>query len=138
MKRNGLRAVVALALTIFLLNAPVCATTSGLQDTCAEAGGETVLQPEWMRILHDTLPICKISIPGSHDSGSIKGGRMLKTQATDIPAQLQQGIRAFDIRLEKKDNKLGGVTAMPFRIYIGKMMFYLLLYTFCKHILLRL
>lgn len=107
MKRNGLRAVVALALTIFLLNAPVCATTSGLQDTCAEAGGETVLQPEWMRILHDTLPICKISIPGSHDSGSIKGGRMLKTQATDIPAQLQQGIRAFDIRLEKKDNKLG-------------------------------
>ncbi|GAA6358979.1 hypothetical protein I160019C6_00760 [Bacteroides uniformis] len=32
---------------------------------------------------------------------------MLKTQATDIPAQLQQGIRAFDIRLEKKDDKLG-------------------------------
>ena len=32
---------------------------------------------------------------------------MLKTQATDIPAQLRQGIRAFDIRLEKKGNKLG-------------------------------
>ena len=31
----------------------------------------------------------------------------LKTQATDIPAQLRQGIRAFDIRLEKKGNKLG-------------------------------
>ena len=68
---------------------------------------EVALRPEWMRILHDTLPICKISIPGSHDSGSIKGGHMLKTQATDIPAQLRQGIRAFDIRLEKKGNKLG-------------------------------
>ena len=124
MKRNGFRTVVVLALTIFLLNAPVCATAPRLQDTCAEAGDEAALRPEWMRILHDTLPICKISIPGSHDSGSIKGGHMLKTQATDIPAQLQQGIRAF--------------TAMPFRIYIGKMMFYLLLYTFCKHILLRL
>ena len=38
MKRNGLRTVVVLALTIFLLNAPVCATASRLQDTCAEAG----------------------------------------------------------------------------------------------------
>lgn len=107
MKRNGLRTVVVLALTIFLLNAPVCATASRLQDTCAEARDEVALRPEWMRILHDTLPICKISIPGSHDSGSIKGGHMLKTQATDIPAQLRQGIRAFDIRLEKKGNKLG-------------------------------
>lgn len=137
MKRNRLRTVVVLALTIFLLNAPVCATASRLQDTCAEARDEVALRPEWMRILHDTLPICKISIPGSHDSGSIKGGHMLKTQATDIPAQLRQGIRAFDIRLEK-GNKLGCFTVMPFRIYIGKMMFYLLLYTFCKHILLRL
>lgn len=95
MKRNGFRTVVVLALTIFLLNAPVCATAPRLQDTCAEAGDEAALRPEWMRILHDTLPICKISIPGSHDSGSIKGGHMLKTQATDIPAQLQQGIRAL-------------------------------------------
>lgn len=138
MKRNGLRTVVVLALTIFLLNAPVCATASRLQDTCAEARDEVALRPEWMRILHDTLPICKISIPGSHDSGSIKGGHMLKTQATDIPAQLRQGIRAFDIRLEKRVINWGCFTVMPFRIYIGKMMFYLLLYTFCKHILLRL
>ena len=81
MKRNGFRTVVVLALTIFLLNAPVCATASRLQDTCAEARDEVALRPEWMRILHDTLPICKISIPGSHDSGSIKGGHMLKTQS---------------------------------------------------------
>lgn len=51
MKRNGLRTVVVLALTIFLLNAPVCATASRLQDTCAEARDEVALRPEWMRIL---------------------------------------------------------------------------------------
>ena len=47
MKRNGLRTVVVLALTIFLLNAPVCATASRLQDTCAEARDEVALRPEW-------------------------------------------------------------------------------------------
>ena len=78
MKRNGLRTVVVLALTIFLLNAPVCATASRLRDTCAEARDEVALRPEWMRILHDTLPICKISIPGSHDSGSMKEWQVIR------------------------------------------------------------
>lgn len=50
MKRNGLRTVVVLALTIFLLNAPVCATAFRLQDTCAEARDEVALRLEWMRI----------------------------------------------------------------------------------------
>lgn len=62
---------------------------------------------EWMKVLQDTLPVCKISIPGTHDSGSTKGGCMLKTQTADIPAQLQKGIRAFDIRLKEKNGKLG-------------------------------
>ena len=44
MKRNGLRTVVVLALTIFLLNAPVCATASRLRDTCAEARDEVALR----------------------------------------------------------------------------------------------
>ena len=122
MKRNGLRTVVVLALTIFLLNAPVCATASRLQDTCAEARDEVALRPEWMRILHDTLPICKISIPGSHDSGSNYG----KASVLSISVWKRRVIN------------WGCFTVMPFRIYIGKMMFYLLLYTFCKHILLRL
>lgn len=66
-----------------------------------------VEKAEWMKVLQDTFPICKISIPGTHDSGSIKGGRMLKTQTADIPTQLQKGIRAFDIRLKEKNGKLG-------------------------------
>lgn len=64
-------------------------------------------KPEWMKCLPDSLPLCKISIPGSHDSGTTKGGSMLQTQTVDIPRQLQKGIRAFDIRLEKKNDKLG-------------------------------
>ena len=56
MKRNGLRTVVVLALTIFLLNAPVCATASRLQDTCAEARDEVALRPESVSYTHLTLP----------------------------------------------------------------------------------
>lgn len=69
--------------------------------------GIGVEKSEWMKQLQDTLPMCRISIPGTHDSGTTKGGPMLKTQTEGIPAQLQLGIRAFDIRLEKKNNKLG-------------------------------
>jgi 1-phosphatidylinositol phosphodiesterase len=67
----------------------------------------SVEKTTWMKCLHDTLLMCKISIPGTHDSGTTKGGDMLKTQSETIPVQLQLGIRAFDIRLEKKNNKLG-------------------------------
>ena len=35
---------------------------------------------DWMKLLSDTLPVCKLSIPGTHDSGAIYGGCMLKTQ----------------------------------------------------------
>lgn len=107
MIRNGLRIAFILVLVMFLSDTSVYARNVGFQDSCVKKDANVTLQSEWMKSLHDTLPVCKISIPGSHDSGTIKGGRMLKTQATDIPAQLEQGIRAFDIRLEKRDNKLG-------------------------------
>lgn len=64
-------------------------------------------QTEWMKLLADSFPVCKLSVPGTHDSGALHGGLALQTQVTDIPAQLRQGIRAFDIRLREKDGQLG-------------------------------
>ena len=109
MKQNRTRIACILALVMSVLNFPAHAGNASLQDVSAKMGvdGESVLLPEWMKSLHDTLPVCKISIPGTHDSGAVKGGKMLKTQSVGISAQLQQGIRAFDIRLEKKNGKLG-------------------------------
>lgn len=107
MKQNRTRIACILALVMSVLNFPAHAGNASLQDVSAKMGvdGESVLLPEWMKSLHDTLPVCKISIPGTHDSGAVKGGKMLKTQSVGISAQLQQGIRAFDIRLEKKNGK---------------------------------
>lgn len=108
MRKKCLQICCALALAVFVSVSQACAGNSGSRtaDMLVQAGGDAG-NVAWMKSLHDTLPICKISIPGTHDSGTIKGGPMLKTQSTGIPAQLQQGIRAFDVRLEKKNGKLG-------------------------------
>lgn len=92
MKQKWSRIFYVLTWSILIINAAAC---NRLEKTA------------WMKYLPDTLLMCKISIPGTHDSGTTKGGCMLQTQTLDIPAQLQSGIRAFDIRLEKRDNKLG-------------------------------
>lgn len=102
MKQRNLRTACILALSTFFFSISACAGGKNPIDA-----KHSVLRSEWMKALHDTLPVCKISIPGSHDSGTTKGGSMLKTQSSDIPSQLQQGIRAFDIRLQKRDGKLG-------------------------------
>ena len=108
MERKCLRMFYVLALVISVSNSLVCAGNGDVQSVNAGMrNSNTAGKEEWMKSLPDTLPMCKISNPRTHDSRTTKGGRMLKTQAMDIAAQLQQGIRAFDIRLEKKNNKLG-------------------------------
>lgn len=67
----------------------------------------TAEQTDWMGTLPDAVPMCKLSIPGTHDSGARLGGPALQTQNQNIPAQLNQGNRAFDIRLQAKDGRLG-------------------------------
>lgn len=59
-----------------------------------------------MKSLPDTLRLCRLSLPGTHDSGALHGGPDLQTQSTDLSAQLQQGIRVFDIRLQGCEGKL--------------------------------
>lgn len=108
MERKCLRIFYVLAWVLSISNSLACAGNGDQQSVNADMHTDNDAgKEEWMKSLPDTLPMCKISIPGTHDSGTTKGGRMLKTQAMDIAAQLQQGIRAFDIRLEKKNNKLG-------------------------------
>jgi len=56
-------------------------------------------QKDWMARLHDDLSIKDISIPGTHDSGSLHGGDIVQTQTLSIFQQLNAGIRFLDIRL---------------------------------------
>lgn len=108
MEQRWSRISFVLAFAISVLASLAYAGNANSQGVGAEMqAGSGAGKSEWMKGLQDTLPLCRISIPGTHDSGTTKGGRMLKTQTESISAQLQLGIRAFDIRLEKKNNKLG-------------------------------
>lgn len=116
MERKSLQISLVSALIISLLVFSVCSGNSSFTDTAANMRiKENIEVNEWMKCLQDTLPLCKISIPGTHDSGATRGGSMLKTQTVDIPGQLRQGIRAFDIRLKKKDGKLGIFHSLAFQ-----------------------
>ena len=60
----------------------------------------------WMSYIPDTRAIGKISLPGTHDAGSASLPEnavtsMGHTQNFTVTEQLQDGVRAFDIRLKK-------------------------------------
>lgn len=66
---------------------------------------------EWMKEVDGETRICKLSIPATHDSGALEGGKLLQTQDISLEEQLNIGIRGFDIRLKAEEGKL--------RIYHG-------------------
>lgn len=62
----------------------------------------------WMKEVADSVRLCKMSVPATHDSGALLGGKNLQTQDISIAEQLAMGVRGFDIRLQARpDGKLG-------------------------------
>ena len=62
----------------------------------------------WMSALPESVLMYELSIPATHDSGAMFGGFSLKTQDATIKAQLEKGVRGFDIRLKPRpEGKLG-------------------------------
>ena len=64
----------------------------------------------WMSSLRDTMPVCRVSIPGTHDSGTA-GVRFpmryyASTQSMDLGEQWNAGIRFFDLRPKPAGGKL--------------------------------
>ena len=53
----------------------------------------------WMQDIEDNRLVCKMSIPGTHDTAADSGDNWTKTQDKNIEQQLNSGIRVFDIRL---------------------------------------
>lgn len=73
------------------------------------AGAQTVYEG-WMAGLPDSLEVCRVSVPGTHDSGT-SGVRFpmrhyARTQKTDLDGQWDAGIRFFDLRPRLEDGNL--------------------------------
>ncbi|KAJ7625618.1 1-phosphatidylinositol phosphodiesterase [Roridomyces roridus] len=70
----------------------------------------TASNPDWMGARSDSVSLAQLSIPGSHESMAITGGDLTECQedfgnsADTLTAQLNAGIRAFDIRLRIVDD----------------------------------
>ena len=78
--------------------------------TSSSLKSDSLVLTEWMKALPDATPLCKLSIPATHDSGALLGKEGgLQTQDISIAEQLESGIRGFDIRLRVNDccKKLG-------------------------------
>ena len=90
---------------LFIIITLLLAQTVSAQSLCES----------WMATLSDATPVCKLSIPGTHDSGT-SGVRFpmrhyARTQTLDLPSQWDAGIRFFDLRPRLEDGTL--------RIYHG-------------------
>ena len=64
----------------------------------------------WMASLQDTVSVCRLSIPGTHDSGTagvwFPMRHYARTQTMDLSRQWDAGIRFFDLRPKLEDGKL--------------------------------
>jgi hypothetical protein len=62
--------------------------------------------PDWMAGIPDDRRISRMSIPGTHDTKSMHGDDNVMCQSLDLVTQLESGIRALDIRLQRKNDLL--------------------------------
>lgn len=77
---------------------------------------QTLNRHAWMKGLADEVPVCRLTIPATHDSGALLGGEALQTQDIGIREQLEAGVRGFDVRLQACDNgKLGVYHSVQFQ-----------------------
>ena len=97
------RVLTALALSVALIAIPV--TTA--RAAAADASYRTLSSannPDWMRSVPDARSLAALSVPGTHETMSIKGGAYTQTQedfgdsGATLARQLEAGVRVIDIR----------------------------------------
>lgn len=110
--KSIMSALCAAYLSVLLIF-PVTASNSSEIDL--RATNVNIRANEWMKSLNDTLLIRHLSLPGTHDSGAMRGGEALRTQSSTLSQQLEIGIRAFDVRLQSHNGKLGVYHSIAFQ-----------------------
>ncbi len=78
----------------------------------------------WMAAIKDNVPLARISIPGTHDSGTFELKNPIKrvwakTQDCNFLNQMNNGIRFFDIRVRATNNNTFMLHHGSIYLYIG-------------------
>lgn len=79
--------------------------------------GDLPKRNNWMKNIPDYRRLNKISMPGTHDSGSRYGGDAIQTQTLTLRQQLDAGIRFLDIRIVHENNKFNIYHGIAFQNY---------------------
>lgn len=106
---RGLLALPAAALLPMAASATATAAPTGSGSGALATGSRTGsgstaddlashVAPDWMRALPDAASLAALSIPGTHDTMAYDATIVSLTQTSDLPTQLEAGIRAIDIR----------------------------------------
>lgn len=106
MKKKWYRIVATVIIaSLTLFQAPAIPAHAAILDTAGYSAlpVSTLVNPDWMKDLPDTMPLSKISIPGTHETlatnCALPGfAAWTICQSKSLPAQLATGIRAFDVR----------------------------------------
>ncbi len=75
----------------------------GAWEKWALGSGISIDSKNWMSAIADSTVITRLTIPGTHDSGTYAWpaeGMFIKTQTKNISEQLEAGIRFLDIRVK--------------------------------------
>ena len=71
---------------------------------------------DWLGRISDDMPVCRLSIPGTHDAATgegfidadtLAGNYIARTQELTLAKQWEAGIRAFDLRPDLATDSLG-------------------------------
>ena len=91
---------------LFFLSIGGVQNCSNYPDISSTQSVENISKKEWQKALKDSVLLSSLAIPGTHDTGAyVSGGAMIITQKLSVEEQLNEGIRAFDIRLRAIDDE---------------------------------
>ena len=95
-------------LVLLLLILSGCHSLGGDPEESPTLTSESVSDDITLPKISDSSPrVIDLAIPGTHDSGAIRGGLAAQCQDLSISEQLDIGIRAFDLRLVDRYNGSG-------------------------------
>lgn len=104
MNKSALYTLPALLLFIFT----GCHSLGGDPEESPTLSPESVSNDITLPKIPDSSPrVIDLAIPGTHDSGALRGGLAAQCQDLSISEQLNIGIRAFDLRLVDRYNGSG-------------------------------
>lgn len=94
--------ITSLLLLFLCTIRPVLAHNDGAYS---HADGAVANNQEWMSRVDGSKRLSELSLPGTHDTMSVKGGDIAQNQSMTLLEQLNSGIRVFDMRTRHIDNQ---------------------------------